>query len=88
MRSTSSGVSSRRCRAISIIRVAISTARSTNSTGPEIVSVSPRNATLTPPRRDSSTRLPSLTPASVNGSAPSVESFCVTLAASLTRGHS
>src|SRR5258708_401982 len=78
IRSTSSGVRSRRCFAASIMRCAIAAARSTKSLGPVIVIVSPRNVMRTPPRRDSSTRLPSLTPASVNGSAPSVDSFCAT----------
>src|SRR5689334_16981815 len=79
MRSTSSGVSSRRCRADSIILRAMSAARSTNSSGPVMLSVSPRSATFTPPILDSSTRLPSLTPASVSRSAPSVFRRCVVL---------
>src|SRR5688572_9147532 len=40
---------------------------------------SPRKDTFTPNSRDSSSRLASLTPASVSMSAPSVETFCVML---------
>ena len=78
MRSTSSGVSSRRWRAASIIRWAMAAARPTSSAVPEIVSVSPRSVMRAPVTRDSSTRLPSLTPARVSGSAPSVERRSVT----------
>ena len=78
MRSTSSGVSSRCWRAASIIRCAMPAARATSSDVPEIVSVSPRSVTRAPVTRESSTRLPSLTPASVSGSAPSVERRSVT----------
>jgi hypothetical protein len=56
----------------------MSLARDTSSVGPEIDIVSPRSATLTPPNLESSTRLPSLTPARVSMSAPSVDSFWVT----------
>src|SRR5438270_10919208 len=54
-------------------------ARSTKSRAPVMVSVSPRQVTRTPPNRESSIRLASFTPASVSGSAPSVEIFCVTV---------
>ncbi len=83
-RSTSSGVSSMRCRARSTMRRAVSVARSTSSPGPEMVIASPRSATFTPNRRESSTRLPSFTPARVSMSAPSVDTFWV-VDPSLTR---
>src|SRR6185437_1803702 len=67
------------------MRMAIPDERSMASAGPDSVSVSPRSVTLTPPTRDSSTRLASFTPASVSGSAPSVDRRCVT-SSSLTFG--
>ncbi len=72
-RSTSSGSSGTRCFAASTIRCATGVARSTSSSGPVSVSVSPRSDTFTPAMRASSMRLASLTPASVSRSAPSVE---------------
>src|SRR6185312_10347126 len=67
------------------MRMAIPDERSMASGGPDNVSVSPRSVTLTLPTRDSSTRLASFTPASVSGSAPSVDRRCVT-SSSLTFG--
>src|SRR6185437_157393 len=84
MRITSSGVSGRSWRAASSMRCASGCARSTSAPGPESESESPRSDTFTPVSRDSSSRLASLTPASVSWSAPSAFSRLVT-ASSLTR---
>src|SRR5687767_15044199 len=70
---TSSAVSSICCRAVSIMRFAIGVARFTASCDPEIVSVSPRRATLAPLCFESSMRFSSFTPARVSMSAPSVD---------------
>jgi hypothetical protein len=59
------------------IAVAIDSARATLSVSPVIVRLSPRRATRVPVARPSSTRLPSLTPASICRSAPSTETRVV-----------